>query len=600
MTVDIDAFRDDVIEVTLSTITSYIITWLPKSDNLKELVDLLHHPLKGVLSTQLGRFEQCGNEVLKSLTDCWHAFAKVSVDAGVRSWDNYLSLGGRDAWQSFDDTWHKRQYEVYFVARFVEYNKEAWREWQIPILQLWIASLLHPDTRFKYQADLTTQIMRYDASFNPLLFHLPLVIYEDEVLVEVNFDELVTARTPLIVALLRNMNKITTRPDSQDTIFGPSQDDCSAILKNMIAQMKQYLQEFEREPDNFEVYTAFVGRILLEMRIYTNHLEPVPEFFEYSPGKSLLLAPDTIKAKLKTYKQLLIDNVMEKHMIVFMHTTAERAAITGQQKALEDQLVSVFLDLNPESIEDAEGYAADAHFRTLFFQNVFPAYLDRIFHGPGFIIAQPILQCILMVYKSLRFQFGFWRKEFLEPFTTATLTLLATLKTTLAGLRTSQERILSDPSQLRAYAYLSLLMFEILCRCQEMEDSFGPFGALADIWEYFLFFYKFTYTVAFRPPLALPGRPPDDDGEDQIPLLEPELSRTDAGMLAYSRQELGDRLDFKWLPGADGKWHVRGTGGRRELVQGDGGVRILEEEARNMHTAAERYVRAFSALWDAY
>jgi hypothetical protein len=600
MTADIDAFRDDVIEVILSTITSYIITWLPKSDNLNELVDLLHHPLKGVLSTQLGRFEQCGNEVLRSLTDCWHAFAKVSVEAGVRSWDNYLSLGGRDAWQSFDDTWHKRQYEVYFVARFVEYNKEAWREWQIPILQLWVASLLQPDMRFKYQADLTTQIMRYDASFNPLLFHLPLVIYEDEILVEVNFDDLVMARTPLIVALLRNMNKITTRPDSQDTIFGPSQDDCSAILKNMIAQMKQYLQEFEREPDNFEVYTAFVGRILSEMRIYTNHLEPVPEFFEYRPGKSLPLAPDTIKAKLKTYKQLLIDNVMEKHMIVFMHTTAERAAITGQQKVLEDQLVSVFLDLNPESIENAEGYAADAHFRTLFFQNVFPAYLDRIFHGHGFIIAQPILQCILLVYKSLRFQFGFWRKDFLEPFTTATLTLLATLKTTLAGPRTSQERILSDPSQLRAYAYLSLLMFEILCRCQEMEDSFGPFGELAEIWEYFLFFYKFTCTVAFRPPLVLPGRPPDGDGDDQIQLLEPELSRTDAGMLAYSRQELGDRLDFKWLPGAGGKWHVRGAGGRSELVQGDGGVGILEEEARDMHTAAEKYVRAFSALWDAH
>lgn len=599
MTADIDAFRDDVIEAILSTTTSYIINWLPKSDNSRELIDLLRHPLKGVLSTQLGCFKQCSGEVLKSLTDCWHAFAKVSVDAGVRSWDNYLSLGGRDAWQSFDDTWHKRQYEVYFAARFVEYNKEAWHEWQIPILQLWIASMLQPDMRFQYQADLTTQIMRYDASFNPLLFHLPLVIYEDEVLVEVDFDELVMARTPLIVALLRNMNKITTRPDSQDTFFGPSQNDCSAILKNMIALMRQYLQELEGEPGNFEVYSAFASRVLSEMRIYTNHLEPVPELFEYRPGKSLPLAPDTIKAKLKTYKQLLIDNAMEKHMIVFMHTTAERAAITGQQKALEDQLVSVFLDLNPGSIEDAEGCAADAYFRTLFFQNVFPAYLDQIFHGSGFIIAQPILQCILMVYKSLRFQFGFWRKDFLEPFITATLTLLATLKTTLAGPRTSPERILSDPSQVRAYTYLSLLMFEILCRCQEMEDSFGPFGALTDIWEYFLFFYKFTFMVAFRPPLALPGRPPDDD-DDQIPLVEPELSGADAGMLAYSRQELGDRLDLKWRPGTDGKWYVSRAGGRRELVQSDGGVRILEEEARNMHTAAEKYVRAFSALWDAH
>jgi hypothetical protein len=599
---DIVTFRDEVVAVILLTITSYINRWLPKrqdvqdhvQDPAQDHIDYLRLPLKSVMSTQLGRYQQCSNEILRSLTCCWHALAKASVDRGIRSWDNYLSPGGVDAWQSFDDTWHKRQYEVYFAALFVESIQDAWREWQVPMLQLWVTSLLVPEAYFKYQAKLTTQIMRHDASYNPMLFHLPLVIYEDEDLVEVHLDELVAARTALVLALLRNMNKSTMRPDSQDS-FGPSADDCSAILKKMMAVMRQYLKELEQEPAEQDIYGGFVGRVLSEMRIYTTHLEPVPDDFEYMPDKFLPLAPGALKAKLGLYRQTMMESGMEKHMIVFLHTTAERAAITGQQDAFQKQLVSVFLDLTSESLEDAQGHAADALFRTLFFQNAFPAYLDRIFSGSGFIIARPVLGCILRVYQGLRFRFGLWTREFLEPFLTATLSLLSPLKATLARSITSPERILTDPSQLSAYALLCSIMCETLCRCQEMEDSFGEFSALADIWEYFLFFYKYTLRVAFRPPRALPEELRDDD--DQTHLLEPTLSNTDDAMLRYARRELGDILDFKWVPGYGGTWVVNRAGGRKEQVHG-GGVGSWEQEMFHMQTAAEKYVRVFAALWN--
>jgi Mus7/MMS22 family len=593
---NMEAFNDEVIEVILSTVTSYIVNWLPKAEDLRGPADKLHLLLKTVVSTQLGRYQQCSDEILRSLAYCWHALAKVSVDRGIRSWDSYLSLGGRDAWQSFDDTWHKSQYEVYFAALFLESNKDVWREWQVPMLQLWIASLLVPEARFKYQAELTTQIMRYDASCNPLLFHLPLVLYEDKVLVKVHLDELIAARTALILALLRNMNKSTIRPDSQDCFFGPSEDECCSILKMMMALMRQYLEELEQEPAEQEIYADFVGRVLSEMRIYTTHLEPVPEEFEYIPGKFLPAAPGTIKAKLSLYRQLMVENGMEKHMIVFLHTAAERAAITGQQEAFENQLVGVFLDLTTESLEDAQGYAADAHFRALFFQNVFPAYLDRIFYGSGFIVARPVLGCILSVYQGLRFRFGLWTREFLEPFITATLSLLSTLKTTLAGSIISPEHILTEPSQLSAYSFLCSIMSEILCRCQEMEDSFGTFSELSDIWEYFLFFYKYTLMVAFRPPRALPEELLDDN--DQTELLEPKLSASDDAMLAYARRELGDILDSKWVPSIDGTWFVKRAGGRKEQVHGVV-VGSPEQEMCRMQAAAERYVRVFAAAWNA-
>ena len=458
-----------------------------------------------------------------------------------------------------------------------------------------MASLLVPEARFKFQADLTTEIMRCDAAYNPLLFHLPLVIFEDEVLVKVDLNELIAARTALILALLRNMNKITTRPDSQDAFFGPSEDDCSAMLKSMMALMKQYLAELEREPAEQAIYADVVGRVLFEMRIYTAHLEPVPDDFEYMPGR-FLMTSDVVKAKLSLYKQQLFENGMEKHMIVYLHTTAERAAISGRQEAFEAQLVNVFMDLTPESLEDAQGHAADARFRTLFFQNVFPAYLDRIFYGSGLIIARPILGCMRSVYQGLQFRFRFCTRAFLEPFATATLSLLATLKTTLASSGTSPERILSDPSQLSAYTLLCSVVFEMLCRCQEMQDSFGSFGVLSDIWEYFLFFYNYTLKIAFRPPRALPEALLHADVEAL--LVEPQLSATDAAMLAYARRELGDILDFKWVPGHGETWLVNRAGGRKEQVQG-GGVGSWEQEMCHMQVAAERYVRVFAVLWNA-
>lgn len=596
---DTEAFRDEVIELILSTIASYTINWLPVANNVKECIEELHLPLKDVLSTQLGRHEQCSDGILRSLTHCWHALAKVSVHHGLRSWDNYLSLGGRDAWASFDDTWPKRHYELYFAARFVESSQSVWRDWQIPLLDLWIRSLLVPETSFKYQADLTEQIMRHDASWNPLLFHLPLAIYHDTGHVHVRLEDLVAARTALVLALVRNMNSAVTSPDSQDSFFGligPTEDDYSAILKSMMTAMKQYLSELEEKPAEQRIYGDFVSLVLSKMRVCTGHLEAVPDDFEYAPGRFLPMAPDTVKAKLGVYRQQIRDGGMEKHMIVFLHTAAERAAITGQQEAFQKQLVEVFLDLTPESLEDTQGYAADARFRTLFFQNVFPAYLDRIFYGSGFIIARPALACILGVYRDLRFRFGLWAWEYLDPFLTATLSLLATLKGTLVGSITSPERILTDARQLSAYRWLCSIVCEMLSRCQEMEDSFGLCDTLSAVWEYFLFFYQFTLKVAFRPPYALPEELCDED--DCSLLSEPRLSAADDNMLAYSRRELGDILDSKWVPGCGGTWFAQRAGGRREEVHAAGDIGSLEQETYLMQAAARRYVQAFAQGWN--
>jgi hypothetical protein len=598
---DTVAFRDEVIEAIWLAVSSYILNWLTVADRSKDYVDELHFPLKSVLSTHFGRHEQCSDKILRSLTYTWQALAKISVHYEVRSWDNYLSLGGRDAWQSFDDTWHKRQYEIYFAARFIEFNPNVWREWQIPMLDLWIRSLLVPEAYFKYQADLTAQVLRHDGSWNPLFFHLPLVTYRDTYMIHVELDDLISARTALVLALVRNMNSATTRPDSQDSFFGaigPNEDDYSAMLKNMMTVMKQYLKELEGESVAQKIYGDFVGVVLAKMRVCTTHLEPVPDDFEYMPGKCLPMPPGAVKAKLELYRQQMIECGMEKHMIVFLHTAAERAAITGQQEAFEKQLVDVFLDLTPVSLEDAQGYAPDARFRTLFFQNVFPAYLDRIFCDSGLTVSQPVLGCIDRVYKGLRFRFGLWTLEYLQPFLTATLSLLSTLKTTFTGSITLSERILTDASQLRAYTLLSSIMCEVLSRCQEIEDSFGPSGTLSALWEYFLFFYQWTLKVAFRPPRALPQVLRDED--DDTVLSEPKLSSTDDNLLAYSRHELGDMLDSKWVRRYDGTWFVNRAGGRREQVHAGNVVGSLEQETSRMQAAAERYVEVFAALWNAH
>jgi hypothetical protein len=137
----------------------------------------------------------------------------------------------------------------------------------------------------------------------------------------------------------------------------------------------------------------------------------------------------------------------------------------------------------------------------------------------------------------------------------------------------------------------------MLSRCQEIEDSFGPCGTLSAIWEYFLFFYQCTLKVAFRPPRALPEVLRDED--DDTVLSEPKLSSTDDNLLAYSRHELGDMLDSKWVRGYDGTWFVNRAGGRREQVHAGDVVGSFEQETSRMQAAAERYVQVFAALWNA-
>jgi len=283
-------------------------------------------------------------------------------------------------------------------------------------------------------------------------------------------------------------------------------------------------------------------------------------------------------------------------MVVFIQTTAERAAITAQQNAFLEQLVGGLLDLTPESIECKDGYPADALFRTLFFKIVFPAYIERIFSGSGFFVSQPILECVVGVYRDLRFRFGFWTQEYLEPFTASTLGLLAAAKSALTS--TSPEHILTSPQKLRAYNLLFCALLEILCRCQEMEYSFGSFGNLPDVWEYLLYFYKNALMIAFRPPRLLPEELLDDDGQDvDASLPEPQLSAVDARILAYARKELGEALDRKWICDG-GRWYVLRAAGRREQVLG-GAVGSIDVERQGMQAAAERFVTAFAALWNA-
>jgi hypothetical protein len=442
--------------------------------------------------------------------------------------------------------------------------------------------------------------MRHDTSWNPLFSHLPLVTCCDTDGVYVELDDLISDRTTLVVALLRNMDSATTRPDSQDSFLGsigPNEDDYSAMLKSMMTVMKQYLKELEGESAAQKIYGDFVSIVLAKMRVCTTHLEPVPDDFEYMPGKFLPMPPGAVKTKLGLYRRLVIECGIEKHMIVFLHTAAERAAITGQQEAFEKQLVDVFLDLTPESLEDAKGYAADACLRTLFFQNVFPAYLDRIFCDAGSKISQPVLGCIGSVYKDLRFRFGFWTREYLEPFLTATLSLLRTLKTTLAGSIISSGQILSNASQLKTYTLLSSIICAMLSRCQEIEYYFGPCATFSAIGEYFLFFYQCTLKVAFRPPRVLPQALRDED--DDTLLSEPKLSLTDDNLLAFSRHELGGMLDSKWVRGNDGTWFVNRAGGRREQVRAGDVVGSLEQETSRMQAAAQRYVAAFAKFWNA-
>lgn len=587
---------DKIIATILKILDIYIRKWV-HAKNIAESGKLMQQPLRRILSNRLGAPVASNDEVLETLTTCWFALAQKYVKSETRTWDSYLEPGGEDSWYLLPDSSSRRGCMVYFATCLLQNEPEQYQKRQVELLGLWLCALVAPIGEFKYEHLLTTEILHKDLH-NPLLLNLPLVTWHNGNEVAVLFDDLVKARVPLIYTIFGNMHKSTTQCDSQELFVYPGQADHSVLLKKMMLAMKGHHQDLASRPQAQQVYDNFVNGVLQQMRLYTEDIQPVDPWFEVSTRFPLAL--DTVEVKLKAYRAQLVNGVLGKQMCFFLQTAAERSSVSAQQDGFREELLSVLLDLSPSSIQYKDGYAADALFRTLLFQNVFPAYIERMFSTSGFIIGLPILECIVSVYQDLRFLFGFWTVEYLTPFTTSTFCILSSAKHALANL--TPEHILNSPQRLCAYTLLLTLLLDVFSRCLEMEEYFGYFGSLPDLEDYFLFFYKHVLSVAFRPPRLLPQALRDDDNneyyddDNDLQLPEPQLSAADNRILAYARKELGETLDKKWVC-EGGQWFVLRAGGRREPVRG-GFVGSIEEETREMQYAGSRYVTAFAAVYN--
>ena len=574
----------EVVVMVFGMLHQYIQDWAYNAD--------LRPIIRKMLSDWLGANEDGSQDVLLTLVRCWHALELKNRSDDPSAWEDLITVGHPDSWYSLPDTPSTTQYMTCFLAMTVSQTPAVYDAIQTDVLALWASAIVRPEDMLRYESALTTQILHYDA-YNPVFFNMPFVLRHDDGLVEIGVEEFKKARLSAICVLLQNMRKMTLDPDSQDDLSSLSLQDFKVILRAMMRSMRQGYEGFVDSPLSKQSYVDFVNAVLQGMNEYTGHIEPMNPWFKN--GKNFPYSMDTFEVKFRNYRLPVVLQGLQKHMVNFLQTNIESAAVFGKLRQLELDLMNVFLDCTPTGTALHEANNANATLRTSFFQNVFPAYIQQALSGAGAILAQPVLRCIVNVYGNLRYLPQAWNRDSVEPFTTATHHILGAVATALTA--TSADNVWSTALHMRVLWLLFSALFEILCRVQEMEDCFGIcLGVIGDIFDYFPFFYAHALRIGYGPPCMLPN----EHDEELYGLNSatcpptPGLDGAEGQIAAYASRELQEVIEKRYVL-SDGRWyHVRTRGPGEEVL---GAVtEDMEVERAQLQSAVQQFVGAFLAL----
>ena len=574
----------EIVVMVFGVLHQYIQDWAYNAD--------LRPVARKMLSDWLGANEDGSQDVLLILVRCWHALELKSRSDDQGAWQDLITVGHPDSWYSLPDSPSTMQYMSYFLAMMIAQTPAVYDAIQTDMLALWASAIVRPENMLRFESALTTQILHYDA-YNPAFFNMPFVLRDDDGLVEIGIEELKKARLSAISVLLQNMRKMTLDPDSQDDLSSLSFQDFKVILQAMMHSMRQQYEGYVDSSLSRQSYVDFINAVLQGMNEYTGHIEPINPWFKN--GKNFPYAIDTFEVKFRNYRLPVVLQGLQKHMVNFLQTNIESAAVFGKLSQLELDLTNVFLDRTSRGNALHEENDANATLRTCFFQYVFPAYIQQALSGAGAILAQPVLGCIVDVYGNLRYLPQAWDRESLGPFTTATHHILGAAATTLNA--TSADNVCPTPLHTRVLWLLFSALFEILCRVHEMEDCFGiGLGAIGDILDYFPFFYAHALRIGYGPPCMLPN---EQDKElygltSGIFPPTPRLGGAEGQIAAYASRELREAIEKRYLF-SDGRWyHVRTRGPGEEVLEAI--TEDIEVGRAQLQSAVRKFVGAFLAL----
>ena len=120
----------------------------------------------------LGTEDSPEDELLQALTNAWILAACCLVQAGKKSWENFLGHYQSESWQSLGRTEQTRKYTCYFLANVIERDHGSYESNKTTVLSLWMSALVERESILKHQNLLTSALLNNDSN-NPVFLNLP-------------------------------------------------------------------------------------------------------------------------------------------------------------------------------------------------------------------------------------------------------------------------------------------------------------------------------------------------------------------------------------------------------------------------------------------
>ncbi|KAL8740657.1 MAG: hypothetical protein Q9190_006669, partial [Brigantiaea leucoxantha] len=531
-------------------------------------------PIKQLWSNCFGADTAPEDVLLTEVIQARVMVASILVHNSSRSWSDYLSQYGAEAWSSLRDTEQARKYGCYYFASLIDFDRSSYKSNRAVFLTTWLNSLVERESLIKYQHRLTSALLNADP-INPVLNNLPF--YPKGERYEISSSEFLVRRICLISCVLSNIREaIELDWTSGNFQTSSPRVDYKDMLRSFMNTMKHNYQELGQGDNVRGAYVQFIQQVVELIQQHTSTICPVDRFFTDSSAFPLPATdPTYVVGQLKNYGLRLRDSKAQKQLAVFVQSVSERAAIDGQQEYLVGQLHTAISDTFCHASGSADGKPSLAVF---LIRAIFPAYIKLAFsHASGWLLALPILQATRNAFRGLLLEVNGADTESVTALESTISRFLHDMHASLHPLLTDdQSHLLEQPQTLQTLAacysvitaampildYLSTLLLHQSASTQKTRSHTNNQQLIT-------FFQNLAISIANR----LLNH--DDSSSSSPPLLSlPSLDHsschyqdTFAGIRSFASKELRDSLGRNWsFSSATGTWFVQRGSMKREVV----------------------------------
>lgn len=390
---DWSAFTETLLHDQVMPVASH----QPSQVQVTQSLGTFHEPLKQLLSNCFGADKIPQDALLLKVTEVWVGVAQILVRQDAKSWDDYITLYGKDSWDCLRKTEQSRKFSAYYIALLIESDHEIYQEHREFFLSAWLEALVERESLVKFQNRLTKALINTKER-GPLLENLPFWINRRVGRVEITISEFLERRLSLLSTVLSNMRdslvEAVLQRSEHSSILRQTYKD---LIKRIMTAMKNNYLELGQGSNHADAYVGFVHRVIEFLQQYTSEICPVDRFFIDAVAFPLPTTdPTYVVGRIKSFGLRLGDPRTPKQLSVYLQSVFERTAADGQQDYLIGQLISAVSD----TAED--GDAGQHSLRSFIVKAIVPAYLEVSFdRSIGWFIASPLLQALQTVFRGL-------------------------------------------------------------------------------------------------------------------------------------------------------------------------------------------------------